>query len=121
MTATRQSEGRQKHSFSRRLINLPDRAPPETWINDRNSEKAGYRTLVLYIFFSFSFFFIFLAFLFSLFVNFFSPFLSFPFSHLPPLTHLHISPTLTFNQQLLIIVHQKRGPIATLTPTHARD
>src|SRR5258708_8680618 len=37
--------------------------PPETWINDRNLEKAGYRILVLYNF-SFSFFFIFLASLF---------------------------------------------------------
>src|SRR5258707_9139854 len=90
--------------------------PPETRINDRNSEKAGYRTLVLYIFFPFLSFFIFSRLPFPLFVNFF-----FLFLPLPPLTCLHISPTLTLNQWLLIIVCQKRGPVAALTPTHTRD
>src|SRR6266436_6169642 len=90
--------------------------PPETRINDRNLEKAGYRTLVLYIFFPFLSFFIFSHLPFPLFVNFF-----FLFLPLPPLTRLHISPTLTLDQRLLIIVHQKQGPVTVLTPTCARD
>src|SRR5258708_11003689 len=51
----------------------------------------------------------------------FSPFLS--FLHPPPSTHLHSTPTttLTLAQSLLIIVHQKRGPIALLTPTCAQN
>src|SRR6266436_3899140 len=41
------------------------------------------------------------------------------FLHPPPSTRLHSTPTttLTLAQSLLIIVHQKRGPIAPLTPT----
>src|SRR5258708_4983911 len=60
----------------------------------------------------------------------FSPFLSFPsflsllsFLHPPPSTCLHFTPTttLTLAQSLLIIVHQKRGPVTPLTPTCARN
>src|SRR5258705_7619177 len=53
----------------------------------------------------------------------FSPFLSFsfPLHHPPPLACLHPTPTLTLTHMLLIIVHQKQGPIAPLTPTHTRD
>src|SRR5260221_8718546 len=72
-------------------------------------------------FFSFSFFFIFLASLFLYLSISFSFSFFFLFLPLPPLTRLHISPTLTLNQQLLIIVHQKRGPVAALTPTCTQD
>src|SRR5260221_751588 len=72
-------------------------------------------------FFSFSFFFIFLASLFLYLSIFFSFSFFFLFLPLPPLTRLHISPTLTLDQRLLIIVHQKRGPVAVLPPTRARD
>src|SRR5258708_18439210 len=61
----------------------------------------------------------------------FSPFLSFPsflsllslFLHPPPSTCLHftLTTTLTLAQLLLIIVHQKRGPITLLTPTCAQN
>src|SRR5258708_6410548 len=45
------------------------------------------------------------------------------FLHPPPSTHLHSTPTttLTLARSLLIIVHQKRGPVALLTPTCARN
>src|SRR5260221_10770313 len=47
--------------------------------------------------------------------------LSFP--HPPPSTRLHSTPTttLTLAQSLLIIVHQKRGPVTPLTPTCTRN
>src|SRR5258708_9349881 len=54
----------------------------------------------------------------------FSPFLSsLSFLHPPPSTHLHftLTTTLTLAQSLLIIVHQKQGPIAPLTPTCTRN
>src|SRR5258708_38584789 len=92
--------------------------PPETRINDRNLEKAGYQTLVLYIFSPFLSFH-FLVFIFLYLSIFFSPFLSFPFPSPPSLTHLHISPTLTLtlDPQLLILIHQKYSSVTTLTST----
>src|SRR5258707_6746282 len=53
----------------------------------------------------------------------FSPFLSFsfPLHHPPPLACLHPTPTLTLTHMLLIIVHQKQGPIALLTPACTQD
>src|SRR6266436_5167260 len=67
--------------------------PPETRINDRNLEKAGYQTLVLYIFFPFLSFFIFSHLPFPLFVNFFFLFFLFPFSPTPtPNSSPHLPP-----------------------------
>src|SRR6266446_1499488 len=68
----------------------------------------------------FLFFLLFFLFLLSLSCLSFSC-LSFP--HPPPSTRLHSTPTttLTLAQLLLIIVHQKRGPVAPLTPTCARN
>src|SRR5258708_38515803 len=45
------------------------------------------------------------------------------FLHPPPSTRLHstLTTTLTLAQSLLIIVHQKRGPVAPLTPTCTRN
>src|SRR5258708_29340915 len=81
--------------------------PPDTRINDRNSEKAGYRILVLYIFFpflSFSFF----SPPFSFICHFLSSFsFFFLFLPLPPLTPLRISPTLTLDQRC----RQDNGPV----------
>src|SRR5258705_2854383 len=54
-------------------------------------------------------------------VHFLLFFLFFPLHHPPPLTCLHPTPTLTLTHLLLIIVHQKQGPITPLTPTHTRD
>src|SRR5258708_7154725 len=68
----------------------------------------------------FLFFLLFFLFLLSLSCLSFSC-LSFP--HPPPSTRLHSTPTttLTLARSLLIIVHQKRGPVALLTPTCARN
>src|SRR5258708_30404371 len=69
------------HTSSSTFWILP---PPETRINDRNSEKAGYQTLVLYIFFPFLSFSFFLP-PFSFICQFLFPFLSFSFfSHSHP-------------------------------------
>src|SRR5258705_9322401 len=45
------------------------------------------------------------------------------FLHPPPSTSLHSTPTttLTLAQLLLIIVHQKQGPVTPLTPTCAQN
>src|SRR5260221_11099554 len=45
------------------------------------------------------------------------------FLHPPPSTRLHstLTTTLTLARSLLIIVHQKRGPVAPLTPTCTRN
>src|SRR5260221_6578423 len=68
----------------------------------------------------FLFFLLFFLFLLSLSCLSFSC-LSFP--HPPPSTRLHSTPTttLTLTRSLLIIVHQKRGPVAPLTPTCAQN
>src|SRR5258708_38563344 len=67
--------------------------PPETWIHDRNLEKAGYRILVLYNF-SFSFFFIFLVSLFLYLSISFLLFFLFPFSSTPTPTSSPLLPYL---------------------------
>src|SRR5258707_4253849 len=75
--------------------------PPETWINDRNLEKAGYQTLVLYIFL------LFFLFIFSPSFFFICQFLfSFSFPHPPPLLCFHISPTLPLHPLVLLVISQ---------------
>src|SRR5258708_28349585 len=116
IAATHQNQDPQPHKVMYRSAAfriLPPRlsSTTEIWRN-----QAADIVIIIH----FLFFLLFFLFLLSLSCLSFSC-LSFP--HPPPSTCLHSTPTttLTLARSLLIIVHQKRGPVAPLTPTCARN
>src|SRR5258708_22890077 len=116
ITATRQNQAPQTHKVmycSAAFRILPPRLGSTTEI--RRNQAADIVIIIHFLFFL-----LFFLFLLSLSCLSFSC-LSFPTP--PPSTHLHSTPptTLTLARSLLIIVHQKRGPVAPLTPTCTRN
>src|SRR5258708_25271383 len=111
IAATHQNQDPQPHKVMYRSAAfriLPPRlsSTTEIWRN-----QAADIVIIIH----FLFFLLFFLFLLSL------SCLSFP--HPPPSTRLHSTPTttLTLAWSLLIIVHQKRGPVTPLTPTCTRN